>query len=1215
MTIHYHREDGDYGDATSDDFNDFWGLHLWGDAIDPAEGTDWTSPKKPTGQDDFGIFWRVDIVDSSLPVNFIIHRGDEKDPGPDQSIIPVEQASAFINSGDETIYSQRGAAEGVVTIHYHRPDGDYGDPTSDDFNDFWGLHTWNAADDPGWTTPRKPTSYDVFGALWEVPITNPDVELGYIIHRGDEKDPGPDQFLDRDKWGFEVWQLSGADPEDPYVLPILRGPGNTGDLGKQQAHWVSENTIAWEAATDTSATYELWYSPDGTLELLDDGTVTGGSSIPLSLGAAYPSGIDGWLHLGGLPTLVIDAGDLALVPDILRGQFAVVATSSGGVRFGATGLQIPGVLDDMYAYDGDLGVSWDGDVPTVRVWAPTAQNVDLHLFVDSDPATPATEIAMTRNSATGTWSATGEATWDGYYYVFEVDVFAPATQQNETNLVTDPYSLSLATNSARTQIVDLGEAALQPASWTSIAKPDLTEPEDIVIYELHVRDFSVDDPTVVADHRGTYKAFTEDSDGTDHLEGLAEAGLTHVHLLPVFDIATINENKAEWQAPDPAELATYPPDSEQQQAAVAATADLDGFNWGYDPWHYTVPEGSYSTDPDGSTRIVEFREMVKALNESGLRVVMDVVYNHTNASGQGEKSVLDRIVPGYYHRLNGDGVVETSTCCANTATEHAMMEKLMVDSVVTWARDYKVDGFRFDLMGHHSLANMQNVRAALDALTLANDGVDGSSIYIYGEGWNFGEVANDTRFVQATQLNMAGPGIGTFNDRIRDAIRGGGPFDGGSDLVLNQGYVNGAYYDPNELVVAEGVPEADRLAELLLSADQIRVGLAGNLADFEFVDRNGDLVTGAQVDYNGSPAGYTGDPQEHISYASAHDNQTLFDVGQYHHPVATPMAERVRAQNVAMDVTALSQGVPFFHAGVDMLRSKSFDRDSFNSGDWFNSLDFSHATTNWGVGLPVAEKNQDDWGLMAPYLANPDLAPTQSDVAASVAHLREILEVRKSSPLFRLTDAVEIMDRVGFHNTGSSQIPGLIVMSISDTVGADLDENADAMWTLFNPTDEEIVFTVGALAGEDVILHPVLAGSVDPIAQTASFDVVTGSFTVPARTTAVFIDQEPDDTAPEATAELVLVSGNPRARSSYEVVATCADDRDPEPVVMATINGLEVEHGQTVTFVPSRKPGSAIINGVLTIFGRQFALDVTCTDEAGNVGSASALVRLGRAPR
>ncbi|UUZ57898.1 hypothetical protein [Nocardioides sp. B-3] len=191
---------------------------------------------------------------------------------------------------------------------------------------------------------------------------------------------------------------------------------------------------------------------------------------------------------------------------------------------------------------------------------------------------------------------------------------------------------------------------------------------------------------------------------------------------------------------------------------------------------------------------MEFRRMVQGLNATGLQVVMDVVYNHTAAHGQAATSVLDKVVPGYYQRLSATGAVESSTCCSNTATEHAMMEKLMIDSVLTRARDYKVNGFRFDLMGHHSLENMQRLRSALDALTVSRDGVDGRSIYLYGEGWNFGEVANDARFVQATQLNLAGTGIGSFSDRLRDAVRGGGPFD---DNPRVQGFGSGLFTDAN----------------------------------------------------------------------------------------------------------------------------------------------------------------------------------------------------------------------------------------------------------------------------------------------------------------------------------------------------------------------------------------------------------------------------------
>ncbi len=452
-----------------------------------------------------------------------------------------------------------------------------------------------------------------------------------------------------------------------------------------------------------------------------------------------------------------------------------------------------------------------------------------------------------------------------------------------------------------------------------------------------------------------------------------------------------------------------------------------------------------------------------------------------------------------------------------------MMGKLMVDSVVTWAKQYKVDGFRFDLMGHHSKQNMLDVRAALDELTLADDGVDGSSIYLYGEGWNFGEVADDARFVQATQLNMGGTGIGTFSDRLRDAVRGGGPFDGGQSIVDNQGYVNGLWYDSNG-----GLSDAAALDELLLSSDQIRVGLAGNLASYEFEAADGTVKRGDQIDYNGSPAGYTSDPQENIVYVAAHDNQTLFDIGQYHHPLDTSIDERVRAQNVGNAIVALAQGVPFFHAGQDMLRSKSMDRNSYDSGDWFNRLDFTYESNNFGVGLPPAADNAGDWPLIGPRLADSALNPGQAEIEFNAAVTREWLEVRDSTRLFRLETAAEVQERVSFLNTGPGQIPGLIVMQIADPSDGvvDLDVALDGVVSLFNPTDDPIDFTAGNLAGTELELHPLLAGSVDPVVASSTFEASTGTFSIPARTVAVFIELGPDITPPEATASLdKLVAG------------------------------------------------------------------------------------------
>ncbi|PYQ08977.1 MAG: DUF3372 domain-containing protein, partial [Acidobacteria bacterium] len=611
-----------------------------------------------------------------------------------------------------------------------------------------------------------------------------------------------------------------------HLLDVRAGtlPGN---LTRARAHFLTRDTLAWNVGSAAAtASFKLHYAAAGGLGLSASG-VTGGTDIPLTYD---PAGLSADLkarfpHLASYSAFKVPADRLSEVPEALKSQIAISETADGTL-LDATALQIPGALDDLYTYTGPLGASFTSGVPTLRLWAPTARSVKLRLFADSKPATAATVLDMTPGPL-GVWSITGNVGWAGRFYVYEVEVFVRSTGQVEHNLVTDPYSVSLSRKSLRSQIVDLAQRALKPAGWDQLRKPALDAPEDIVLYELHVRDFSANDASVPESLRGTFKAFTQtDSNGMRHLAALARAGLTHVHLLPSFDIASVNEDKSLWQTPA-GDLGSFPANSEQQQAAVGAVADKDAFNWGYDPLHYSVPEGSYATDPDGPARILEFREMVQALSRSGLRVVMDVVYNHTSAAGQSDQAVLDRIVPGYYHRLNRDGNIETSSCCPNTASEHNMMEKLLIDSVLVWARDYKVDGFRFDIMGFHMKRNMVKLRQALDGLTPATDGVDGRKIYVYGEGWNFGEVANNAEGVNATQANMAGTGIGTFNDRIRDGARGGGPFSPKQD----QGFLTGLFYDPN---ATDQGSAADQQARLLQREDWIRVSLAGNLAGYHF---------------------------------------------------------------------------------------------------------------------------------------------------------------------------------------------------------------------------------------------------------------------------------------------------------------------------------------------------------------------------------------------
>ncbi len=903
-------------------------------------------------------------------------------------------------------------------------------------------------------------------------------------------------------------------------------PGAIAPTGTR-ALWVEEGKIAWNHSGAT--TYELHHDFAGNLSVPQ----SAGSGIALtSAGQATSTTYGKFPNIAGYDLWQIPAGQLSQIPTILKSEMAIAAYNSGGTIVASTRLQIQGVLDDLYSYGGDLGLTYDSGAPTVRLWAPTARSVTLRRFDDATTATYASH-PMTLDAASGVWSVAGSSDWDRDYYLFDVEVFVQESGNVEHNVVPDPYSVNLSQNSTRSQFVDLyGDPSLEPADWQSFSKPELAAPEDISVYEVHVRDFSINDLTVTdAAHRGTFKAFAYDgagpnpnsvlSDGMAHLLALAEAGLTHLHLLPVFDIASVNEDASARAEPDPASVADTGRASDDQQAEVGAHRATDGFNWGYDPYHFGVPEGSYATAQNDTTRIVEFREMVQTLNGNGLRVVMDVVYNHTHAAGQDGTSTFDKIVPGYYHRYSSDGTLQTSSCCADTAAEFDMVTKLMVDTLKTWAVAYKVDSFRFDLMNLHPTSTMSEVSDALQALTVAEDGVDGSAIYLYGEGWDFGS-ASDKGLEHATQFAMAGTGIGTFNDRIRDAAHGG--FNTDSTAIRTQGFINGLSYDWNGYCYSSRTQ-----GDLRYQTDRLRVGLAGNLQNYPFTDQNGNLQTGIGL----GGTGYTLDPQEHVPYISKHDNETLFDLNVFKLPYGyssdcaaftaptTPMAERVRVQNMGLSLVGLSQGVPFFHLGSDMLRSKSLDRNSYDSGDWFNRVDFTYTDNNFGVGLPPAWDNASRWPIMTPLLSDTSLDPSQSEILDNVEHFREILRIRSSSPLFRLRTASEINERLNFYNTGPSQQDGLIVMTLSDAVGADLDPDYEFLVVLFNANKVQQSFTIGSLAGLPFELHPVLTDAVDadPTVQGASFNGSTGAFTIPARTTAVFVSE----TAPAASGDLDFV--------------------------------------------------------------------------------------------
>ena len=925
-----------------------------------------------------------------------------------------------------------------------------------------------------------------------------------------------------------------------HKLDIATADAPVAGSGEQRAYWVNATTLAWPTSLlpqgvtraqvmDGSAalSYELVTAPEGGAGLTD-GTVSGGTITPLSVAGDLPSEVTlAHPNLNGYIALTAPL-DQAGAREALTGQVAV-AQKSGETINAFTGVQIAPALDAIYAdkaAQASYGVGWnDAGKPTFALWAPTAKDVTLLSWNTRTPRGADNEISgdPVRTPATrgedGRWSVDNAAGTinEGAQYLWEVRVYVPATGAVETNQVTDPYSVGLTVNSTRSVAVNMDNPSIAPSVWKNTKAPVIDDDAERSIYELHVRDFSAADKSVPEYMRGTYMAFTQyQSNGMRHLAELSRAGMNTVHLLPTFDIATIPEKRADQKTPAIPEGAG--PASEEQQAAVAAVADQDAYNWGYDPLHWMAPEGSYATSSqqNGGGRVREFRSMVGGLHSIGMQVVLDQVYNHTPAAGQSAYSVLDRVVPGYYQRLNATGGVETSTCCSNVATENAMSEHLMIDSMIHWAKYYHVDGFRFDLMGHHPAEEMKRAKAALASLTLEKDGVDGSRLYIYGEGWNFGEVANNALFTQATQGQLDGTGIGAFNDRLRDAVHGGGPFD--EDHRIMQGFGSGAFSDLNGLDTRS---EADRRADYLHRVDLVKLGLAGNLKDYTLTTYDGKTVSGAQLDYNGQGAGFASQPAENVNYVDAHDNETLFDLVTYKMPADAPMDHRVRMSLISQASVALSQSPSFWASGTEMLRSKSLDRDSYNSGDYYNAIDWSMRDNGFGHGLPVKSKNGAAWDHMRPLLENPNLKPTSEQIDASSEIAMDFLRVRSSSRLFTLGSADLIRSKVTFPNSGEGAVDGTIIMLINDEAGAgtDVDAKLDGALVVFNASGESVTTAVVGLSGRVFKLHEAQANGSDETVKGASFDAKTGSVTVPARTVAVFTQAAGDRIDPTVTPE------------------------------------------------------------------------------------------------
>ena len=509
-----------------------------------------------------------------------------------------------------------------------------------------------------------------------------------------------------------------------------------------------------------------------------------------------------------------------------------------------------------YTYDGDdLGAVIHGDQTEFKVWAPTASAVALNLFDAGDGGDAYAVLPMEKGDQ-GVWSVQAPC-GHGAYYTYTVTTALGAQE------AVDPYARTVGVNGNRGMVVDL--ALTDPEGFRDSGYYDqLTSYGDAVIWEVHVRDFS---NTIAASrYPGKYLAFTEtgltnaggEPVGVDYLKNL---GITHVHFQPIYDYATVDESSAEAQ-----------------------------FNWGYDPKNYNAPEGSYSTDPyHGEVRVNELKQMVQSLHENGMGVVMDVVYNHTYAID----SCLNRIVPYYYYRFAYDGSTANGSGCGNeTASNRVMFRKYMVDSVCYWAKEYKIDGFRFDLMALHDVQTMQAIEQAVHAIN--------PKAIIYGEGWTGGTtpLRENQQANQANirQITATGDGIGAvavFNDVIRDGLKGS-VFD-----LKGSGYANGSATKTNAKRVIFGLQGGVRAAAASWSVDNAMV----------------------------------------INYVSSHDNHTLWDKLAATNPDAAE--EDLLAMNrLCAAAVMISRGTPFFLAGEEMLRSKDGNGNSYNASDEVNNLDW-----------------------------------------------------------------------------------------------------------------------------------------------------------------------------------------------------------------------------------------------------------------------------------
>jgi pullulanase len=569
---------------------------------------------------------------------------------------------------------------------------------------------------------------------------------------------------------------------------------------------------------------------------------------------------------------------------------------------------------DYPVYEGnDLGLTYSPQASVFKLWSPPAEKARLRLYAKGLGGKALKTLNLKKKD--GVWQGSLKGDQAGKYYAFQVQIKGQWLAE-----VPDPYAKAVGANGKRGQILDLKNT--NPVAWEADQRPTLKSATDIIIYELHLRDLSTH-PSSGISNKGKFLGLTEEktkspeglTTGLDHLK---ELGITHVHLLPVYDYSSIDETKLE----------------------------ENKFNWGYDPQNYNALEGSYSTNPeDGAVRIREFKQLVQALHSKGIRVIMDVVYNHTGVT---EGSNFNQLVPGYYYRQNDKGGFSDASACGNeTASERPMMRKFMLESVLHWAKEYHIDGFRFDLMGIHDIETMNTISKAVREVD--------PSIFLYGEGWTAGgsPLPEAQRGLKANVSKM--DHVAVFSDDIRDAIRGH------VFTHTDKGFVSGA----------PGLKES------------VKLGVVASTYHPE--------VKYPEVKYY-SKTPYAKEPWQVISYASCHDNHTLWDRLAVNNPLLLD-EERLKMYRLSLLMVLTAQGVTFLHAGTEMAVTKGGAENSYNLADAVNQL-------NW------TRKHQ------------------YKDL---FNFTRDLIYLRKSHPAFRMTSSAQIREYLEFLPHEDENVTGFML--------------------------------------------------------------------------------------------------------------------------------------------------------------------------------------------